>query len=272
MSRVIILGSTGMAGSFLSKYLSNKHEVIAVDRKILDASRLDINTLRNIIYPGDCVINCVGILKPKIITVGVQETFTVNHTFPTIVGLFCRDIGAEFIHLCSDCVFSGSRGMYTETDTCDATDIYAMSKKYVHIGSVLRTSFIGNDSNPNGCGLMKWLIGKKSGRVEGYTNCLWNGVTIYELAKHIDNIICSNEFWAGVRHIHSMLTVSKYDLCVLINDIYQLNITVNKSIATSIEGTVIDKTLNRSLSTVFKNPVKTDIGVQLEEMLSYENM
>ncbi len=261
-----------MAGGFLSKFLSNKHEVIAVDRSILDAKRFDINTLKNIIHSGDHVINCVGILKPKIATVGVQETFTINHTFPTIVGLFCSDIGAEFIHLCSDCVFSGSRGMYTERDICDATDIYAMSKKYVHIGSVLRVSFIGSDSNPNGCGLMKWLTGNESGRVEGYTNCLWNGVTIHELAKHIDNIICSGESWTGVRHIHSTLTVSKYDLCRLINDIYKLNITIDKSTATSIEGTMINKTLNRSLSTIFKNPVKTDIGVQLEEMISYENM
>ena len=41
-------------------------------------------------------------------------------------------------------------------------------------------------------------------------------------------MIDDNIFWKGVRHIYSPNTVSKYDLCVLTNNTYSLNIKINK--------------------------------------------
>jgi len=51
-------------------------------------------------------------------------------------------------------------------------------------------------------------------------------------------------FGKGVRHIYSPDIVSKYDLCVLINNIYNLNIKINK---------VDDKvSINKSLTSQYE--------------------
>ena len=198
-----------------------------------------------------------------------MNTYKINSLFPNIVHNICLGKSAHFIHICSDCVYKGDIGNYTEDVPPDATDIYAQSKIMVNKGIILRTSFIGSRG-----GLMKWVLDNRDKEIDGYENCLWNGITTLELAKRIQEIIEYKNFWTGVRHLHSPKTVSKYELCCLINEIYNLNICIRKIKATEIEGTKIDGVLNRSLSTRRNNWITNkipNIKEQLKELYIYES-
>ena len=92
---------------------------------------------------------------------------------------------------------------------------------------IIRTSIIGHEETHKKSSL-EWIISNKNKEINGYDNHLWNGVTCLTLSNIIKNMINNNIYWKGVRHIYSPTTVSKYDLCVYVNKIYDLNITIKK--------------------------------------------
>jgi dTDP-4-dehydrorhamnose reductase len=262
--KVIVLGN-GNAGKYIHKFLSQNFNCYIFDRKNFDATTTNFNFLTSILNPGDVIINCVGILKPKIKEAGVEKTFIINSSFPNSLNEICKTYNAHFIHICSDCVYKGDKGNYSEDDKADATDVYALSKKMVKNGTIIRTSFIGQYS-----GLLKWLLKNKDNKIHGYDNCIWNGVTALELAKYIQNIILDNSYWDGVRHLHSPEKISKYNLCKLISKIYSLNIIVKRTLTDSIEGQKVDSVLDRSLTTKYDlniNPLE----IQLNELKEFDS-
>jgi dTDP-4-dehydrorhamnose reductase len=261
--KIIILGN-GNAGKYINNFLSESFECIVFTRKDFNAASTDFKFLTSILNPGDIVINCVGILKPNINIVGVENTFLINSTFPNSLNQICDSNNSHFIHICSDCVFAGDKGNYNEDDITDAKDIYAISKKLVKSGTIIRTSFIGKYS-----GLLKWVLENENKSIDGYDNCIWNGVTALELAKFIKENIVNNTLWQGVKHLHSPFKISKYELCKLINNIYSLNIDIKKTLATSIENQKINKILDRSLSTKFNLNINS-LEVQLNEMKIFD--
>lgn len=261
--KIIVLGN-GNAGSYIYGYLSKYFQCKLFSRKDFNAINTDFSFIKNSLNSDDVVINCVGILKPKISDVGVENTFLINSVFPNKLYDICKQNNTHFIHICSDCVFNGKKGNYTEDSLTDASDVYAVSKKLVKRGTIIRTSFIGQYS-----GLLKWLLENKNKKIEGYDNCIWNGVTALELAKYIKNIITNNNFWDGIKHLHSPNKISKYNLCKLITKIYSLNIKVEKTITKSIEGQKVNKVLDRSLLTKFDLNIKP-LEIQLNELKEFD--
>ena len=268
--QIIILGN-GNAGSFIYKYFKNFYnpryiKVINLTRTDFNATNIDVKFFKSIINQGDVVINCVGVLKPNIKSVGELNTYKINSIFPHQIYNICNYNSANFIHICSDCVYDGKMGNYKETSPTNAEDIYGISKSLVSKGTIIRTSFIGSKG-----GLMKWVLDNKNSNIKGYTNCLWNGITTLELTKQIQKIIMFKSFWNGVRHMYNPITLSKYDVCSLINKIYNLNIDIEKIIALSIEGTDIVGVLDRSLLSNYNKFFIPSIEKQLEELYEYES-
>ena len=261
--KVIVLGN-GNAGSYIYKFLSKSLNCILFTKNDFNALTTNFNFLK-ILSPGDIVINCVGILKPKINEIGIEKTFLINSIFPNNLNKICITKNCHFIHICSDCVFLGDKGNYNEDDKTDGKDVYAISKKLVKSGTIIRTSFIGKHS-----GLLKWVLENKNKTIEGYDNCIWNGVTALELAKFIKKNILNNTLWNGIKHLHSPETISKYNLCKLINKVYSLNINVKKVLASSIENQKINKILDRSLSSKYDLNI-IPLEKQLKEMKIFDN-
>ena len=109
---------------------------------------------------------------------------------------------------------------------------------------------------------MEWVKSNTNKQIFGYKNHLWNGMTCLELCKLIQNLIKTNNFWTGVRHIYSPDTLSKFDLVNLINEIYQLNITITK--------TETPKKCYRNLSSSYESPIKTNLKEQIIEMKNFK--
>ena len=231
--KIIVLGSTGMLGNYVDKYLSKKYEVICLNRDKLDASNVSRNSLKTILNnfsvgKNDVVINCMGTIKPRVDQLGDLNAILVNSIFPRLLSQVSKDLGFKVIHPTTDCVYTGLKGNYNEDDLYDVNDVYGMSKAMGEVQDVciVRTSIIGEEIN-TGRSLVEWVKSESGNSIFGYTNHYWNGVTCLQFAKICEHIIDNNLFWEGIRHIHSN-KLNKYELVSLINDVYSLNINISK--------------------------------------------
>lgn len=262
--KIIIFGSTGMLGNYVNNYLFKKHfEVESIGRSQFDIESCDWTRLHDILKSttqiGDVIVNCAGAIPQQ--KCDIRKYVTLNAIFPHKLNEIAKQLDLKFIHITTDCVFSGRLGGYDENSQHDAEDIYGITKSLGEDSTmcIVRTSIIGEETyNKNS--LIEWIIRQKNGEIDGYANVLWNGVTCLQLAKIICEMIKNNTYWKGVRHIFSPNTVSKCDLCRYINDIYQLNITI-RSKDTPCK--------NMTLSTVYDiSYIIPDIKTQIEEQYS----
>jgi dTDP-4-dehydrorhamnose reductase len=252
--RILILGASGMLGHTLFKYLSNKDfEVYGTLRNttLLDkfpeklksmllctndlSSTDEILKIINITNP-DIIINCVGVIKQLASAKDPLLTLPINSLFPHKLSQITKIIGARMIHISTDCVFSGKKGMYTEYDQEDARDLYGVSKK---IGEVInephvitiRTSIIGHELNSS-YSLLEWFLNQEQS-VEGYANAFFTGLPTIALSEVIEKYIIPNEDLSGLYHVSSE-SISKYDLLKIISEIYGKNLSIKKNESFSI--------------------------------------
>lgn len=226
--KIILFGANGMLGNYFKKYLSQFHQVICLTRNEFDIETCDWGLLQSILLENkpNIIINCAGSIPQR--NKDIRKFIILNTLFPIQLNKVSKKIACKFIHITTDCVFSGKDGNYNEDSSHDAEDIYGITKSLGEekTMSVLRTSIIGEEKyNKNS--FIEWIIKQKGGIINGYSKFFWNGVTCLQLAKIINQIIDNNLYWEGIRHIHSPDTVSKYELCQYINEIYELNIVIN---------------------------------------------
>ena len=269
---VLIVGSTGMLGKYMYKYLYGFHECVGLGRKHFDATDNTLSTeLYHAINTSDVVINCVGVLKPHIKHVGVANTIRINSVFPQLLADECDRADVMMLHMSSDCIYTGQKGGYVESDPGDATDLYARTKMIEPVGTkccTIRTSFVGEEQNYGGVGLIKWLT-EQTGEVSGYTNCVWNGVTCLQLCKIVNEMI-EQPVKHKTQHIFSRDSVTKYELCQLIKLVYQLNVDIHPTQADQISGSKIDGVLDRTLDTEHEQYKIPNLYTQLLEQKEFQ--
>lgn len=257
MSRtILILGATGMAGHLVYTYLdeTNKYDIATICHSGSIGSNsytLDIyNTseLSEIIRreKPEYVINCIGVLI-KGSKNNPANAIYINAYFPHKLSEIVHSEfpNAKVIHISTDCVFSGKRGDYKDSDVKDALDTYGMSKNLGELINdkdlTLRTSIIGPELKTNGEGLMHWVFNqRKVGELNGFQKSIWGGVTTLELAKVIDFAI--EKDITGLYQISNNVAITKFDLVSLIVNEFNLPINVNM-----IDGVDCNKSIINSI-------------------------
>jgi len=250
--KILLLGATGMAGHVAYHYLkeTNKYEIVDVvfrNKLTADSIVLDVTDkqateeLIKAVKP-DIIVNCIGILI-KGSRQHPDNAIYINAYFPHLLERLSSEIDAKLIHISTDCVFSGKKGNYTERDFRDADDVYGRSKALGEVENdrdvTLRTSIIGPELKQNGEGLFHWFM-HQEGKVNGFTDAIWGGVTTLELAKAIDKAIDNN--FTGLVHLSNGTGINKYDLLNLFKTIWNRNnVDINL-----FEGHAVDKSLQSS--------------------------
>lgn len=262
-----MLGSTGLIGSTVLRVLSEKSSLNVFGTVRSECSALQLEN----IFTGvdiqddsrvldifasvkpDIVINCVGATKHKDDGNQPINAIKLNALFPHRLAQICNLLGARLIHISTDCVFSGKKGFYTESDQPDADDIYGKTKA---LGEVLygdaltiRTSTIGHELNTN-YGLLNWFLSQEN-RCKGFKNSVFSGLPTVVLAQVIRDHILNNKALNGLYHI-AAAPINKYDLLKLIAQVYGKIIDVELD-----EDFVIDRSLDATkfnLATSFKPP------------------
>lgn len=169
-------------------------------------------------FSPEVVINCVGMLVKDSQNKPGAAAF-INGYFPHYLEKLGRETGFRLLHLSTDCVFSGSKGAYSEDAPRDGKDFYAQSKAMGEVINghdlTIRTSIVGPELKKSATGLFHWLMTSR-GAVKGYEKVFWNGVTTLELAKAIDAFIAAGT--TGLCHLVSPGKISKHDLITLMRD------------------------------------------------------
>ncbi len=236
--KVIIFGVNGMAGHMAALYLAERgHQVTGFARRLqnlgegivcIEGDALNQDSVRSVLEEGtyDAAVNCIGILN-RAVDAKLSEGIYLNSVFPHFLAECAEDAGARVIHISTDCVFSGSKGQYTEKSTPDAESYYGRSKALGELTDdrnlTLRTSIVGPELKADGIGLFHWFMGQ-DGEIDGFTKAIWSGVTTLELAKSIEAAMRQN--LTGLYHLVNNEEISKYDLLRLFNEYSNRNRTV----------------------------------------------
>lgn len=248
--KIYIFGSTGMLGTYLTKILSKNFNIICITRNefdILNDNWQKLNKILSSLNENDVIINCAGIIPQKTNNNEYNKYIKINTVFPHKLQNITKNVNAKLIHITTDCVFDGVKGGYNESHIHNNTNIYGITKSLGEPENccIIRTSIIGHELKEKK-NLLEWILSNKNKTIYGYTNHIWNGVTCLTLSNIIKEMIVKNIFWQGIRHIFSPDIITKYELCNMVNDIYNLNIDIQKK-----ENKI---TINRHLISKYKIP------------------
>ena len=270
-NKILVIGATGMLGNAVYRYLSEqeglsvfgtlrspgdcKYFPVTIQTHLLPSVDLlnheDIIRVLKHVRPS-VVINCVGLIKQLSNAEDPLIALPINAMLPHRLAELTDLMNARLIHISTDCVFSGAKGFYTETDISDATDLYGISKKIgevVHSSHVvtLRTSIIGRELNSK-LALIDWFLSQTQ-EVKGFTRAIFSGLPTVELAKIIHEYIIPNADLHGLYHVSSE-PIDKYTLLSLVADVFsketsivpdetlQINRSLDSSLFSKITGYV----------------------------------
>lgn len=283
---VLIVGASGMLGSTVMRffagspgyrvwgsarsggflrYMPNElHErmLMGIDVKNPD----NLHRLFDETEP-DVVINCIGLVKQLAEADDPLSAITINAILPHRMARLCKLTGARLVHVSTDCVFSGSKGNYLESDQPDADDLYGRSKllgevDYPH-AVTLRTSIIGHELS-SAKSLISWFL-SQNGEINGYTKAVFSGLPTVEFARIVRDVVIPNRELHGLYHL-SAEPISKFDLLTLVGRVY------GKSTALiPIDLPVIDRSLDSTRFREATGYIPPDWSSLIRSMYKFES-
>lgn len=259
--KVLVLGASGMIGNAMLRVLSENTDwnVMGTVRNEGDksyfaepiASRMlsganlgnECGLVRAFAAAKpDVVVNCVGLTKHVPDGNRPLSAISMNALLPHRLAELCGLTGARLIHVSTDCVFSGEKGNYRETDPPDAQDVYGRSKFMGEIGGpglvTLRTSTIGHELRTK-YGLLEWFLSQT--RCKGFTRALFSGLPSVVFAQVVRDIVIPDVRLSGLYHVAGA-PIAKADLLGLIAQAYRAEIELVPD-----DSVVIDRSLDASL-------------------------
>lgn len=245
--KVLILGTTGMLGSQMSKlFLEDKRfKIFEMNRKKkLNSIKINIENKDNLINKiqsinPDYVINCIGWIKQK--HININKAYVINAQFPRLLSQLALIFNFKLIHISTDCVFSGNKGNYSDNDYKDAKDLYGLSKNLGEIKNLntvtLRTSIIGPEKGKRKYSLLEWFLLQQK-EIKGFDKVFFSGLTTYEFSKIINKYILNNNIYNNILNVSSKY-ITKFMLLKMIKKEFKKDIKIKK--CTKIK---INRTLN----------------------------
>jgi dTDP-4-dehydrorhamnose reductase len=257
--KVLILGGSGMLGHKLRQLFASHFDTYVTLRRDFAAYKkyklfnptysvdhVSADNFESVVRAIDAVqpavvVNCIGIVKQAEAAKDPLASIEINALFPHRLARLCLANGIRLIHISTDCVFSGRKGNYAESDVSDAEDLYGRTKFLGEVSCegclTIRTSMIGRELETS-YGLLDWFLSQEGRKINGYTKSIFSGFTTNALADILVTIIAEYQEMYGVWHVASQ-PISKFELLSLVKQVYQLNIHIEED--DSIE---VDRSLN----------------------------
>jgi dTDP-4-dehydrorhamnose reductase len=260
IKRLLILGASGMLGNAMVRFFSkcpgyavygsvrNHGSILALQNMApmarflpgVDIERIDSLTQIFASVRPDIVVNCVGIVKQLADAKDPLTALPVNALLPHRLARLAQLSGTRLIHFSTDCVFSGAKGNYIESDLPDANDLYGRSKLLGEVdypnAITLRTSIIGHELGSNHS-LIDWFL-SQTDEVQGYKKAIFSGLPTVEIARIIDAFVIPYADLRGLYHV-SAEPINKFDLLSLVSKEYGKKIVIRPQ-----TEFVIDRSLN----------------------------
>ena len=233
--RILVLGASGMLGHTVYRVIAGdsrfqvfgtirsetaRKHLPTADRATL-ISEIDVDSIDSLLRAfaesrPDVVINCIGIVKQLKSSYDPLVAIPMNAILPHRIARIAAACGARMVHVSTDCVFTGTKGNYLESDVPDAPDLYGRSKllgevDYPHT-ITLRTSIIGPEMVGAGTGLVGWFL-NQTGSVKGFRRAIFSGFPTVTLARIILDKVVPRSDLHGVYHV-SASPIDKFALLV----------------------------------------------------------
>ena len=261
MAKVWVLGANGMLGSRVVQEIAKRgidvseitrqsHYDFSLGKSESEDSEL-LASLENKFGRPTHIVNAIGVVKPRIDESKKESVLNAiqgNTLFPRNLGSYCEENAVHLIQIATDCVYSGTKGSYSESDLHDPTDVYGQTKSLgefqSHQISLIRCSIIGRE-NQNKYSLVEWVNSqRRDASINGFTNHNWNGITTKVFGIVAGGIIERNLTPIGKLHLLPKDRVSKFELVNLIKtELGRDDIDVNEFQA----STIVDRTLSTEL-------------------------
>jgi dTDP-4-dehydrorhamnose reductase len=260
VERILVTGASGMVGHRLVRHFSRDRAVIAVmrpgprperlDRVLARATRatstaLSSDDIAQLLdrYRPQAVLNAAGLIKQRPAAADNVAMIEANASLPHRLAAACVARGIRLIHISSDCVFSGARGGYCESDLPDAIDMYGRSKALGEPDAAgclsLRTSVIGPEIG-SAFGLLEWFRTREGLAASGYRKVIFPGLPTIKVAQILEDVLDRFPALSGLYHVGAE-PISKHDLLHLINRRYDLRVTLRP-----VDEPVSDRSLDYS--------------------------
>ena len=255
---ILVLGASGMLGAALVTRLKQRPEGFGVfgtyrpgaELPHVDgATFIEVNDIFDESHIADIlknneigmVVNAIGLIKQIGSSVTDEDFIRINAMLPHFMARLADNAGARFIEVSTDCVFSGQKGLYTEADTPDATDMYGRSKLLGEVTDrdntlTIRTSIIGHESG-RAASLIDWFLSTE-GSVSGFNKAVFSGFPTIVLADIIADHVIPRPELSGLYHV-SAEPIDKFTLLSMVNDIYDHGVNLEPS-----DKLVIDRSLD----------------------------
>jgi dTDP-4-dehydrorhamnose reductase len=283
--RVLVLGASGMLGNAVFRVMreDSELEVFGTVRSNNAPNLFSAELAKNIItncdvddydalvelfvkHQPDLVLNCIGLIKQLADADDPLITLPINAMLPHRLAHLCKLIDARLIHISTDCVFSGSKGNYKETDLSDAVDLYGKSKYLGEVSypncTTIRTSIIGHELGSSN-GLIDWFLSQENS-CRGFRRTIFSGLPTVVLAKVIRDFVAPKKDLIGVYHVAAK-PISKYDLLKLVAKVYGKKIDIIPD-----DELEIDRSLNAERFNLITGYTPPDWPELIEIMHSYK--
>lgn len=238
--RVLVLGAGGMLGFAIHRTLTDHgFQTVGTVREaqpphspgcqpLLYLPGIDVNNLEKVdlalsLSRPEVVINAI-VSKANEDLSNPRSLIGINAIFPRQLEQLVEQRGGKLIHFSTDSVYGVKGAPFRESDIPQPADAYAISKYLGEPSGVraltFRLSLIGLGLNGNG-GLLDWFF-RQSGRVKGYSQAVFSGLPVGEMAKilALDILPRSHEL-QGIYNI-SAEPISKFALLSLVKSVWGL--------------------------------------------------
>jgi dTDP-4-dehydrorhamnose reductase len=281
--KVLIIGASGMLGNAMMRLLAQdpaldvwgtarsaavrQYFPHALGERIIsgvDVENLDTLTRVLAELRPAVLVNCVGLVKQLAAADDPLLALPINAMLPHRLARLCELGGTRLVHVSTDCVFSGAKGSYLESDPPDAEDLYGRSKFLGEVAApqavTLRTSIIGHELAGTR-GLIDWFLSQE-GPVKGYRRAIFSGLPTVELARVVRDFVLPRPEISGVFHVAAK-PIAKLELLRLVAGTYGKAVEIVPD-----DSVVIDRSLNADrfrAATGYEAPDWPDLVARMHE-------
>jgi dTDP-4-dehydrorhamnose reductase len=291
--RILILGGNGMIGHKMYQMISKVNEDTWVTlrndlstyffsdiynyEKVIDKTDLsNFNNLLDILnkIKPDIILNACGITIRRGVENIKSHTLLINSALPHFLNEWVSLNNKRLIHFSTDCVFSGKKGDYLDTDIKDAYDFYGSTKSLGEIidskfAITLRGSMIGRELE-NKTELFEWFLQQNNKKINGFSEVIYSGITTVKMAEIVIRVI---QFYPNLNGIYNISSnpISKYDLLIMCKEYFDINVTIEMDSNYSSNKNLISDKFFKEIG--IEKPVWTDLIRQLKaDCLIYDNI
>lgn len=239
LKNVLITGSSGMLGKDICGVLdAERYQIFSVSRekpaqivrgRHFQGDLADATLIHEVLEQSqpDIIIHCAAVVDVEKCEVEKKSADDVHVKATDILSSY-KPQESRFIYISTDSVFDGVTGDYSEEDSVNPVNYYALSK---HQGetitlrnnpnsAVIRTNIYGFHI-PLGKSLAEWAITNLSSdkAISGFSDTTFNPLYTKQLSSIINNEFLATDY-CGIWNVVSDRALSKYDFLVKLAKVF----------------------------------------------------